>query len=251
MRAQGDPVNVPDRADGEGHGRPHRGGPVLADLPLLERDREQAVLSAVIGELRSGRPAVVTVTGEPGAGQGELLRWAARHATERGLRVLTARATPAERDLRYGVVGQLMAGQEEFAGHLPHLLLGQGGPGRFPGLTRLLTVARDRPVLLVVEDVHQLDPDSLRWLEALIRRLPRTPLAVLTGSIRTADLGLDWCAGSPLTGSATTVELALPGLTRAGTADAVRAVCGTLGDRSFVAAVADATGGNPTVVRDT
>ncbi|MER6624560.1 LuxR family transcriptional regulator [Streptomyces sp. NPDC000931] len=244
-------MNVPDRADGEGHGRPHRGGPVLADLPLLERDREQAVLSAVIGELRSGRPAVVTVTGEPGAGQGELLRWAARHATERGLRVLTARATPAERDLRYGVVGQLMAGQEEFAGHLPHLLLGQGGPGRFPGLTRLLTVARDRPVLLVVEDVHQLDPDSLRWLEALIRRLPRTPLAVLTGSIRTADLGLDWCAGSPLTGSATTVELALPGLTRAGTADAVRAVCGTLGDRSFVAAVADATGGNPTVVRDT
>ncbi|WP_306298049.1 ATP-binding protein, partial [Streptomyces sp. 13-12-16] len=244
-------MNVPDRAGGEGHGRPHRGGPVLADLPLLERDREQAVLSAVIGELRSGRPAVVTVTGEPGAGQGELLRWAARHATERGLRVLTARATPAERDLRYGVVGQLMAGQEEFAGHLPHLLLGQGGPGRFPGLTRLLTVARDRPVLLVVEDVHQLDPDSLRWLEALIRRLPRTPLAVLTGSIRTADLGLDWCAGSPLTGSATTVELALPGLTRAGTADAVRAVCGTLGDRSFVAAVADATGGNPTVVRDT
>ncbi|MEU7469632.1 AAA family ATPase [Streptomyces sp. NPDC044984] len=244
-------MNVPDRAGGEERGRPHRGGPALADLPLLERDREQAVLSAVIGELRSGRPAVVTVTGEPGAGQGELLRWAARHATERGLRVLTARATPAERDLRYGVVGQLLAGQEEFAGHLPHLLLGQDGPGRFPGLTRLLTVARDRPVLLVVEDIHQLDPDSLRWLEALIRRLPRTPLAVLTSSIRTADLGLDWCAGSPLTGSATTVELALPGLTRAGTADAVRAVCGTLGDRSFVAAVADATGGNPTVVRDT
>ncbi|MER7490167.1 AAA family ATPase [Streptomyces sp. NPDC126497] len=244
-------MNVPDRAGGEGSGRPHRGGPALADLPLLERDREQAVLSAVIGELRSGRPAVVTVTGEPGAGQNELLRWAARHAAERGLRVLTARATPAERDLRYGVVGQLLAGHQEFADHLPHLLLDQDGPGRFPGLTRLLAVARDRPVLLVVEDIHQLDPDSLRWLEALIRRLPRAPLAVLAGSIRTADIGLDWCAGSPLTGSATTVELALPGLTRAGTADAVRAVCGTLGDRSFVAAVADATGGNPTVVRDT
>lgn len=244
-------MNVPDRAGEEGHGRPHGDEPALADLPLLERDREQAVLSAVIGELRSGRPAVVTVTGEPDAGQGELLRWAARHAAERGLCVLTARATPAERDLRYGVVGQLLAGHEKFADLLPHLFLAQGGPGRFPGLTRLLTVARDRPILLVVEDIHQLDPDSLRWLEALIRRLPRAPLAVLTGSIRTADIGLDWCAGNPLTGSATTVELALPGLTHAGTAGAVRAFCGTLGDRSFVAAVADATGGNPAVVRET
>ncbi|MFB9350363.1 AAA family ATPase [Streptomyces heliomycini] len=244
-------MNVPDQAGEGGRGRSRGDGPALADLPLLERDREQAVLSAVIGELRSGRSAVVTVTGEPGAGQGELLQWAARHATERGLRVLTARATPAERDLRYGVVGQLLSGHEEFAGHLPHLLLNQGGPGRFPGLARLLTVARDRPVLLVVEDIHQLDPDSLRWLEALIRRLPRAPLAVLTSSIRTADIGLDWCGGSPLTGSATTVELALPGLTHAGTADAVRAACGTLGDRSFITAVADATGGNPAVVRDT
>ncbi|MGC0379435.1 AAA family ATPase [Streptomyces sp. SAI-229] len=244
-------MNVPGRADEEGHGRPHGDEAALADALLLERDREQTVLSAVIGELRSGRPALVTVTGEPGSGQGELLRWAARHAAERGLCVLTARATPAERDLRYGVVGQLLSGHQRFADQLPHLLLDQGGPGRFPGLTRLLTLARERPTLLVVEDIHQLDPDSLRWLEALIRRLPRAPLAVLTGSIRTADIGLDWCAGNPLTGSATTVELALPGLTRTGTADAVRAFCGVLGDRSFVAAVADATGGNPAVVRDT
>ncbi|MFD3824844.1 AAA family ATPase [Streptomyces sp. NPDC058625] len=223
----------------------------LAELPFLERDREQAVLSAVTGELRAGRPAVVTVTGEPGAGQNELLRWAAQHAAERGLRVLTARATPAEQDLRYGAVSQLLAGHESFADHLPHLFLDQGRPGRFPGLTRLLTVARDRPILLTVEDVHRLDSDSLRWLEALVRRLPRAPLALITSSIRTADIGLDWFAGNPLTGSATTVELALPGLTHAGTGSAVRTVCGTLGDRSFLDALADATGGNPTAVRDT
>ncbi|MFE7811665.1 AAA family ATPase [Streptomyces sp. NPDC057433] len=223
----------------------------IAELLFLERDREQAVLSAVTGELRAGRPAVVTVTGEPGAGQNELLRWAARHAAEQGLRVLTARATPAEQDLRYGAVSQLLAGHESFAGHLPHLFLDQGRPGRFPGLTRLLTVARDRPILLTVEDVHRLDSDSLRWLEALVRRLPRAPLALITSSIRTADIGLDWCAGSPLTGSATTVELPLSGLTRAGTDSAVRTVCGTLGDRSFLDALADATGGNPAAVRDT
>ena len=49
-------MNVPGRAGEEGHGRPHGDEPTLADALLLERDREQAVLSAVIGELRSGRP---------------------------------------------------------------------------------------------------------------------------------------------------------------------------------------------------
>ncbi|MFD6966262.1 AAA family ATPase, partial [Streptomyces diastaticus] len=81
------------------------------ELSLLERDREQAALSAVIGELRSGRPAVVTVTGEPGLGQNDLLRWAAEHAREAGLRVLTAHATPAEHEVRYGVVAQLLAAE--------------------------------------------------------------------------------------------------------------------------------------------
>ncbi|GGV86329.1 hypothetical protein GCM10010294_66780 [Streptomyces griseoloalbus] len=222
-------------------------------LLLLERDREQALLSTVIAELGAGRPAVVSVTGEPGAGQNELLRWAVRHATDRGVRVLTARATPAEQDLRFGVVGQLLASHQAFASHLPHLFLDQDGPGRFPGLSRLLTVARERPALLVVEDVHRLDPDSRRWLEALVRRLPHAPLALLTGSICTTDTdtGPGWCTGSPLTGSVTTVRMALPGLTRTGTGTAVRAVCGTVGDRSFVDAVVGATGGNPTVVRDT
>ncbi|MFF8104025.1 AAA family ATPase [Streptomyces sp. NPDC016640] len=250
----GEPDDRENTAPGEQRrapGRPRAHALPAAGLLLLERDREQALLSAVIGELGAGRPALVTVTGEPGAGQNELLRWAARHATERGIRVLTARATPAEQDLRYGVVGQLLAGHQAFTDHLPHLFLDRDRPGRFPGLTRLLGAARERPTLLVVEDVHRLDPDSLRWLEALARRLPHAPLALLTGRTCTADAGPDWWAGSPLTGSATTVELALPGLTRTGTGTAVRAVCGTVGDRSFVDAVVDATGGNPTVVGDT
>ncbi|MEU9356100.1 AAA family ATPase [Streptomyces griseoloalbus] len=251
MRERGDRDNTAPREQRRPGGRPHAPTLSPADLLLLERDREQALLSAVIGELGAGRPALVTVTGEPGAGQNELLRWAARHAAERDISVLTARATPAEQDLRYGVVGQLLAGHPAFTDHLPHLFLDQGRPGRFPGLTRLLGAARERPTLLVVEDVHRLDSDSLRWLEALARRLPHAPLALLTSSIRTADIGPDWCAGSPLTGSATTVELALPGLTRTGTGTAVRAVCGTVGDRSFVDAVVAATGGNPTVVGDT
>ncbi|AQS71373.1 AAA family ATPase [Streptomyces pactum] len=222
----------------------------LAELSLLERDREQAVLSAVIGELCSARPAVVMVTGEPGLGQNDLLRWAARHAARRGVRVLTARATPAEHDLRYGVVGQLLAHDEQFASQQPSLLLQQHRPGRYPGLTRLLTTSRDHPTLLVVENVHRLDPDSQRWLEALVRRLPRVPVALVTSSTGTAGISPEWCASSPVTGMATTVELALPALTAVGTATAVETVCGTPGDPAFTAAAVDATAGNPAVLRD-
>ncbi|CAM5395315.1 ATP-binding protein OS=Streptomyces alboniger OX=132473 GN=CP975_30865 PE=4 SV=1 [Streptomyces alboniger] len=217
-------------------------------LPLLERDREQAVLSAVIGELRSARPALVTVTGEPGLGQNELLRWAAGRARARGLHVLSARATPAEHELLHGVVAQLLAAEDRTIAS--RLFLAQGRPGGLPGLNQLLTAARDRPTLLVVEDVQWLDPASLRWLEALARRLPRVPLALLTSTTGTAIDRPEWSVGTPLTGLASTIELALPPLTVSGTATAVRTVCGTAGDPAFTEALADATRGVPAVVHD-
>ncbi|AZS88705.1 LuxR family transcriptional regulator [Streptomyces griseoviridis] len=218
------------------------------EFPLLERDREQAVLSAMIGELRSARPAVVTVTGEPGLGQNALLRWAAEQATSAGLRVLTARATPAEDQLRYGVVAQLLTGEDRDLA--PRLFLSQDQSGGLPGLGGLLTAARDRPTLLVVQDVQWLDVASLRWLEALVRRLPRVPLALLTSSTGAAITRPEWSVGTSLTSVVSTIELALPPLTASGTADAVRAVCGTPGAPAFTAAVADATRGNPAVLHD-
>ncbi|MGW8066307.1 AAA family ATPase [Streptomyces ziwulingensis] len=218
------------------------------DLPLLERDREQAVLSAVIGELRSGRPALVTVAGEPGMGQNELLCWAAGQAKGRGVHVLRARATPAEHELRYGVVAQLLAPEDRDIAS--RLFVAPQRPGGLPGLNHLLTACRDRPTLLVVQDVQWLDPASLRWLEALARRLPRAPLALLTSTTGTAIDRPEWSVGSPLTGLASTIELALPPLTASGVATAVRAVCGIDGDDGFTEALAEATRGVPAVVRE-
>ncbi|MCK1797009.1 AAA family ATPase [Streptomyces sp. XM4193] len=215
---------------------------------LLERDREQAVLSAVIGELRSARPAVVTVSGEPGLGQNGLLRWAVEQAGNTELRVLTARATPAEHQLRYGVVAQLLAGEDRDIA--PRLFTTRDGSGGLPGLGGLLTAARDRPTLLVVEDVQWLDTASLRWLEALARRLPRAPLALLTSSTGAAITRPEWSVGTSLTSTVSTVELALPPLTASGTAAAVHAVCGVPGDPEFTAAVAETTRGIPAVIHD-
>ncbi|RSS14906.1 LuxR family transcriptional regulator [Streptomyces sp. WAC05458] len=218
------------------------------DLPLFERDREQAVLSAVIGELRSGRPALVTVTGEPGLGQNELLRWAAGQARARGVHVLAARATSAEHELRYGVVAQLLA--PEARDIATRLFVAPQRPGGLPGLNHLLTACHDRPTLLVVQDVQWLDPASLRWLEALARRLPRAPLALLTSTTGTAIDRPEWSVGTPLTGLASTIELALPPLTTSGVSAAVRTVCGVPGDTDFTDALAQATRGVPAVVHE-
>ncbi|MGW2268635.1 helix-turn-helix transcriptional regulator [Streptomyces sp. SCA2-2] len=218
------------------------------ELPLLERDRELAALSAVIGELGSGRPAVVTVTGEPGLGQNDLLRWAAAYATDAGLRVLGAHATPAEHEVRYGVVAQLLA--EENRALAPRLFLTDEQPGGLPGLNGLLNAVRDRPTLLVVRDTQWLDPASLRWLEALARRLPRAPVALLTSTTGTALTRPEWSVGTPLTGLATTIELALPPLTSSGTATAVLRAFGAPGDPAFTEALAEATRGIPAVVHD-
>ncbi|MFJ8150214.1 AAA family ATPase [Streptomyces sp. NPDC096048] len=217
------------------------------DLPLLERDREQAVLSAVIGELRSGRPALVTVTGEPGLGQNELLRWAADQARKRRVHVLSARATPAEHELRYGVVAQLLASHDRDLAS--RLFVTSQRPGGLPGLNHLLTACRDRPALLVVHDVQWLDPASLRWLEALVRRLPRAPVALLTSTTGTAIDRPEWSVGTPLTGLASTIELALPPLTAGGVAAAVRAVCG-FGDPAFTESLAETTRGVPAIVHE-
>ncbi|MDQ0297286.1 DNA-binding CsgD family transcriptional regulator [Streptomyces sp. DSM 41037] len=218
------------------------------ELPLLERDREQAALSAVIGELRSGRPAVVTVTGEPGLGQNDLLRWAAEHAREAGLRVLTAHATPAEHEVRYGVVAQLLAAENRALAS--RLFLAEEQPGGLPGLNGLLAAARHRPTLLVVRDTQWLDPASLRWLEALVRRLPRSSTALLTSTTGTALARPEWNVGTPLTGLATTIELALPPLTSSGTATAVLEVFEVPGDPAFTEVLAEATRGIPAVVHD-
>ncbi|MDG9690242.1 AAA family ATPase [Streptomyces mutabilis] len=217
------------------------------DLPLLERDREKAVLSAVIGELRSGRPALVTVTGQPGLGQNELLRWAAGQAKDGGVHVLSARATPAEHELRYGVVAQLLTPEDRDMAS--RLFVAPQRPGGLPGLNHLLAACRDRPTLLVVHDVQWLDPASLRWLEALARRLPRAPVALLTSTTGTAIDRPEWSVGTPLTGLASTIELALPPLTGSGVAAAVRAVCGPA-DAAFTEALAETTRGVPAVVHE-
>ncbi|MFD3917015.1 AAA family ATPase [Streptomyces sp. NPDC058603] len=224
-------------------------------MDLLERGREQAALTSLLTALGGRRAGIVTLTGRPGHAQNALLRWAARRARDGGLSVLHAQAAPAERDVRYGVIAQLMTsptGQAECgpAGGSLRELMEHRHPDPLPGLDAILHSAQEMPTLVAIEDTQWLDPASLRWLHALVRRLtPDTPVAVLASGSGVSAKGRDWLGLLP-TSPVPAKQLVLRGLTENAVATVVETVCGTPGDQRFTATVAAATEGNPAVLRD-
>lgn len=211
--------------------------------------REQAVLASVLTGLSARRSAVVTVTGATGFGQDALARWSSHSASARGLRVLSARATPAESGLRYGVVAQLLASLRADLAEGSPLPTGHSCP---PAPAEVLHACRQRPTLLAVEDAHWLDAESLRWLHLLARRASSAPVVLLAAGSAATVSGPDWrevVVSSP--GPVGVRELALGPLTAAHVADAVLDACGAPGAEEFLVAAHRTTAENPAVLHDT
>lgn len=136
---------------------------------LVERDSELALLRAAVADLLAGRSRVVAVEGAPGTGRSALLRYAAARARDAGCAVAHAAGSPTESALPFGIVTQLLAGPDTPGAPDPAAL-------PLPALCELfLAAARERPLLLAVDDAQWADADSRRWLEALIRRSRGAP----------------------------------------------------------------------------
>ncbi|WNE94476.1 AAA family ATPase [Streptomyces luomodiensis] len=220
----------------------------LNGLPFPGREREQATLAQSVADLGRGRPSVVTVLGKPGYGQDRLLRQTAQLAESQGIRVLRAKATPGEQDVRYGVVGQLLAPMDGLTDGSLKALTSRRPEPRSPGLTELLRTARERPTLLVVDDVGWLDAASVRWFGALIRRLPDARIALLVSSTGRHRPGSCPLSSGPV--PVTTVELELAPLTARDVAATVAMICGRPGERAFTTAALEASAGNPEVLSE-
>src|SRR3954466_5916751 len=175
---------------------------VAADL--LEREREVARIAALLESGIAGRGAGLLVEGPAGIGKTRLLE-AARHVAGDDLLVAAARGGEFERDLAYGVVRQLfeplidgLAGRvrdQVFAGTaaLARRALDPGAaPGADPGPVRealsqlTLRLARRRPLLILIDDLHWADRQSLLWVDHLVRRIERLSL-VLVAARRTDE----------------------------------------------------------------
>ncbi|MFE2178434.1 AAA family ATPase [Kitasatospora sp. NPDC059462] len=235
---------------------PGRAGSSPAGGRLVEREHEERLLDGLLRGLRAGRSALVEVRGGPGAGRSALLRRAEELAGAAGVRVAGAQACWEETGVRHAVAAQLYAALAPRASPLVRELLhpGTAEGGALSGrLCRaFLAAARTQPLLVVVDDVQWADRESLRFLQALARRLAGAPLLLVTARSDALPPGpgerIELCPlADPRVVARHGVDLAPLSAAGAG-----RLLAGTLGEPvepELAAAAALAADGNPAVLR--
>ncbi|EXG82103.1 ATP-binding protein [Cryptosporangium arvum] len=159
---------------------------------VIGRAAELGELDRLIRELPRGG-GVLTLEGEAGIGKTALVLAAARLAGRAGYRVLSCGAVGVEAAVGFDGLRRLLEPVLGRAEALPErqrvaLLTALGrceGPAPDLLLLGLATlrlleeVAAERPLLLVVEDIRQIDPSSLDVVGFVSRRLTNTPILLL------------------------------------------------------------------------
>ncbi|GAB0101413.1 LuxR family transcriptional regulator [Nocardia sp. JMUB6875] len=159
-------------------------------MPMFGRDTELKELSALVDN--PGDRSGFLIEGEPGIGKSTLVEAAVAVAT--GLRVLRTVGLEAEHGLAYAGLHRLLYPLRREFQALPArqfdaltTALGMSDSTEEPSphlvglaaLTVLADAAFERPLLLVAEDVHWLDPASAEVLAFVVRRIESEPVAVL------------------------------------------------------------------------
>ncbi|MFF8961007.1 AAA family ATPase [Streptomyces sp. NPDC014894] len=171
---------------------------------LVERDEHIGRLTSFISEVVSGTPSgpgrTAVISGPVASGKTALLHRVLEETGDRGPRLLSALASPAEQSIPFGVVEQLLraapqpedrpgreaqAGQEGPAvrpGPAAYRAAAEPASGDLPGVfqDRLAALRARGPVLIAVDDAQYADPQSLRCLAQALRRFPAPGTAALS-----------------------------------------------------------------------
>ncbi len=169
---------------------------------LVGRDAALAQLRSAFAAAGRGLPSLVEVTGEPGIGKSRLLDAAGLFARDRQLTVLTASAAaragagaPAAACRPYGTLLALLGTAGAGAGERLAPALADR---RLREAVRLSGTVHGGPVLLL-DDLHQADRESLQALTRLLRTPPDALVVVVAyrprQASRTLLAALDAAAG--------------------------------------------------------
>ncbi|MFK0155859.1 ATP-binding protein [Streptomyces sp. NPDC090499] len=241
-----------------------------APAPLWEREEEIAAVTEALDLLcadRSTAGNLLVIRGEAGLGKTALLAETRRIAERRGCTVWSTRGVETLRSVPFHVVRQLLQPAlvsllpEEAREYLgdwyeiagPALGITDPGDRRADpqGVCDGLVAAvrrlakRDWPLVLLVDDAHWADQETLAWLAAFVERLDdlsvlvlvaRRPGEVSGDSARHLD-AVAAAAGRPVR--------TVSALTPDATAGLTRATLGEHADAPFCREVWAVTGGNP------
>lgn len=209
---------------------------LLVDPVFVGREAEVSVLASALDKALSGRGSLVLVAGEPGIGKSRLLAETAGLAEAGGARTASGRSWEAGGAPAYWIWTEALEalaadlGPEWWRTHvrgreeqLSDILPDKGFPAAeeitgdpaearfrlFGAVARLLAAASsDRPVVLLLDDLHAADTASLLLLRFLVRHAHGLPMLVVA-----AYRDVELTASHPLTA---TLEHLLrePGVTR-------------------------------------
>jgi DNA-binding CsgD family transcriptional regulator/tetratricopeptide (TPR) repeat protein len=175
---------------------------------IVDREAEIRAIGTGLDRAASGSGGVLFLAGEAGIGKSRLAREAIAMATERGFHVLVGRATESTVPVPFRPIAEAlmkvaragaMPGSADVASHLPALASlvpewsrpGDSQVEMSPlilgeALIRLLTPPGTAGTLLVLEDLHWADPETLAIVEYLADNLADTKVLCL-GTVRDTE----------------------------------------------------------------
>jgi tetratricopeptide (TPR) repeat protein len=251
----------------------------LLETPLIGRKREWAQLQVAWRRISSKGPSLVVFTGEGGIGKTRLAEELAAWASRQGAAIASARCYAAEGELAYAPVTAWLRGDAiraalpqladlwltEVARLVPEVLverpdLAQPGPllenrqrqRLFEALARAI-LATHQPILLLLDDMHWCDRETLEWLHYLFRFDMHSPL-LLIGTLRSEEIA----AGHPLKTLLTALlhnqqltEISLGALGRSDTAALAVQLAGRQLNPHIASTIYQETEGNPLFIVET
>ena len=239
-----------------------------ASAPLWERDAELAAVAEAVDALCAGSASgsLLVFTGEAGIGKTALLTEARRIAEARKCAVWSARGGETITSVPFNVVRQLLQpalvalmpdeAREYFGDWYdiagPALGIAEpGGPQADPqGVCDGMVAAvrrlarRDWPLVLLVDDAHWADQETLHWLAAFAERLDDLPVLVVVAR-RPGEPTGESARHLDTIGALARPMPALRALTPDAVAGLTRATLGEHADAPFCREVWAVTGGNP------
>ncbi|MET8047616.1 BTAD domain-containing putative transcriptional regulator [Streptosporangium sp. NPDC005286] len=239
---------------------PLPGAAPIVEAPFVGREAQLSALVTAATEAVTDGARIALVTGEAGLGKSTLLEHLGRRLERDGWLVAVGRcpevdsAPPAWAWTEALRAAAATTSPGEFAGDLAPLLTDTGPAdddataGRFRLRQAvwkwLAAVATERPVAVVLDDLHWADAATLELLGGGLGM--RAPILVVAAYRADESGHLTETLAS--LARATPLRLALPGLNDEAVAELVRAECEA--DEETIAGIAERTGGNPFYVRE-